>query len=249
MNSIQELTTKFLQIKEKGFVPNTRPNNQDGGIGNTLEDLLGIQENNLTQADFKDIEIKSQRLFSGSYITLFSKAPTHPKRANNYLRETFGEVRQEEHSDKKILYASIFAHRPSTVYDKYKMSLQINHNEQRLYLIVTDLNNKTLSNDIYWDFQTLQKATQKLKNLLLAFADTKNQDNQKYHRFTKAQLYLNFNFDNFLTELQNGSIMFDIRIGVYNSGKSYGKTHDHGSGFRIKKENFHLLYNTTQTIE
>lgn len=249
MNSIQELTDKFLQIKAKGFVPNTRPNNQDGGIGNTLEDLLEIKENNLTQADFKDIEIKSQRLFNSSYITLFSKAPTHPKRANNYLRETFGEVRQEEHSDKKILYASIFAHRPSTVYDKYKMSLQINHNEQRLYLIVTDLNNKTLSNDIYWDFKTLQRATQKLKNLLLAFADTQTQNNQKYHHFTKAQLYLNFNFDKFLIELQNGSIMFDIRIGVYNSGKSYGKTHDHGSGFRIKKENFHLLYNNTQTIE
>ena len=241
MNSIQELTDKFLQIKAKGFVPNTRPNNQDGGIGNTLEDLLEIRENNLTQADFKGIEIKSQRLFNSSYITLFSKAPTHPKLANNYLRETFGEVRQEEHSDKKILYASIFAHRPSTVYDKYKMSLQINHNEQRLYLIV--------SNDIYWDFQTLQRATQKLKNLLLAFADTQTQNNQKYHHFTKAQLYLNFNFDKFLTELQNGSIMFDIRIGVHNSGKSYGKTHDHGSGFRIKKENFHLLYNNTQTIE
>ena len=114
MDSIQELTAKFLQIKEKGFVPNTRPNNQDGGIGNTLEDLLGIQENNLTQADFKDIEIKSQRLFSGSYITLFSKAPTHPKRANNYLRETFGEVRQEEHSDKKnTLRLHI---RPSPIY-------------------------------------------------------------------------------------------------------------------------------------
>lgn len=249
MNSIQELTDKFLQIKAKGFVPNTRPNNKDGGIGNTLEDLLEIKENNLTQADFKDIEIKSQRLFNSSYITLFSKAPTHPKRANNYLRETFGEVRQEEHSDKKILYASIFAHRPSTVYDKYKMSLQINHNQQRLYLIVTDLNNNILSNDIYWDFQTLQRATQKLKNLLLAFADTQTQNNQKYHHFTKAQLYLNFNFDKFLTELQNGSIMFDIRIGVHNSGKSYGKTHDHGSGFRIKKENFHLLYNNTQTIE
>ena len=153
MNSIQELTDKFLQIKAKGFVPNTRPNNQDGGIGNTLEDLLEIKENNLTQADFKGIEIKSQRLFNSSYITLFSKAPTDPKRANNCLRETFGEVRQEEHSDKKILYASIFAHRPSTVYNKYKMSLQINHNEQRLYLIVTDLNNNILSNDIYWETQ------------------------------------------------------------------------------------------------
>ncbi len=27
--------------------------------------------------------------------------------------------------------------------------------------------------------------------------------------------------------------MVDIRIGVYNTGKNKGKTHDHGTGFRI----------------
>jgi len=36
--------------------------------------------------------------------------------------------------------------------------------------------------------------------------------------------------------------MFDIRIGVYHSGKSAGRTHDHGSGFRIKRENFNEIY-------
>lgn len=36
--------------------------------------------------------------------------------------------------------------------------------------------------------------------------------------------------------------MFDIKIGVHNSGKNIGKTHDHGSGFRIKRSNFQNLY-------
>jgi hypothetical protein len=36
--------------------------------------------------------------------------------------------------------------------------------------------------------------------------------------------------------------MFDIRIGVHNSGKNIGRTHDHGSGFRVKKENVSELF-------
>jgi hypothetical protein len=31
--------------------------------------------------------------------------------------------------------------------------------------------------------------------------------------------------------------MYDIRIGSYKTGSNYGKVHDHGSGFRVRKEN------------
>ena len=41
-----ELIAKLKEISAMGFVPNTRRGNA-GGIGNTLEDLLGIKENNL----------------------------------------------------------------------------------------------------------------------------------------------------------------------------------------------------------
>ncbi len=40
------LIEKLKDIKNMGWVPNARIGNS-GGIGNTLEDLLGIQENNL----------------------------------------------------------------------------------------------------------------------------------------------------------------------------------------------------------
>lgn len=36
--------------------------------------------------------------------------------------------------------------------------------------------------------------------------------------------------------------MYDIRYGAYKSGKLKGKLHNHGSGFRVKKENFKDLY-------
>jgi hypothetical protein len=53
---------------------------------------------------------------------------------------------------------------------------------------------------------------------------------------------LDIDFNEFLKILESGSIQFDIRIGVYKSGKNYGKPHDHGSGFRIKKESLYGLY-------
>lgn len=41
-----QLILELRKIKEMGWIKNTRPGNV-GGIGNTLEDLLGIKENNL----------------------------------------------------------------------------------------------------------------------------------------------------------------------------------------------------------
>jgi len=40
------LIAKLKEISAMGFVPNRRKGNH-GGVGNTLEDLLGIKENNL----------------------------------------------------------------------------------------------------------------------------------------------------------------------------------------------------------
>ena len=50
------------------------------------------------------------------------------------------------------------------------------------------------------------------------------------------------NFDKFLKAVVDGKIMLDIRIGVYKSGQHFGKTHDHGTGFRIKESDLEYLY-------
>jgi hypothetical protein len=247
MKNLVKLKKEFNRIKKMGFVECTRPNNNDGGIGNTFEDLLGVAENNKKEADFKGFEVKSKRLFNSSYVSLFTKSPDDPKRANSYLRENFGEIRDENHLDKKKLYASVFGHRDSTVYLKYKMKLNVDRQNNKLDLVIKDLKNKKLAT-VSWNFATLVKASIKMKDLLLVFADTKTVNKKNQYHFTNGEIYKDFDFDKFLTEIEKGAIMFDIRIGVYNSGKSYGKTHDHGSGFRVKAQNLKNLYNTYEKI-
>ena len=71
----QALITKFKEISAMGFIPNARKDNH-GGIGNTLEDLLGIEENNLPIPNAAEWELKAQRLNSTSLTTLFHMEPS-----------------------------------------------------------------------------------------------------------------------------------------------------------------------------
>ena len=43
--------------------------------------------------------------------------------------------------------------------------------------------------------------------------------------------------------------MFDIRMGSYKTGRMKGKPHDHGSGFRVKRENLKDLFDTYIEID
>ena len=42
----ETLIEELKKVRDKGWIKNARPGNV-GGVGNTLEDLLGIEENNL----------------------------------------------------------------------------------------------------------------------------------------------------------------------------------------------------------
>ena len=58
-----------------GWIKNLRPGNA-GGVGNTLEDLLGIKENNLPIPNSAEWELKCQRLNTTSLTTLFHMEPS-----------------------------------------------------------------------------------------------------------------------------------------------------------------------------
>jgi hypothetical protein len=70
-----QLILKFKKIKEMGWIKNTRSGNA-GGIGNTLEDLLGIKENNLPIPNTAEWELKTQRAKTSSLTTLFHMEPS-----------------------------------------------------------------------------------------------------------------------------------------------------------------------------
>ena len=71
--------------------------------------------------------------------------------------------------------------------------------------------------------------------------------NEEFH-FIEAYEVSGFDYDAFITLLETGKIYVDLRIGQYHSGKNKGKTHDHGTGFRIREIDQPLLFKVQNRI-
>lgn len=239
--NINELLTLFIKISTMGWQKSNRKNNT--GIGKTFEDLLGKDEDNLNDPDFKGIEIKTHRSKSGSYSTLFTASPDGPVRSENTrLRETYGSIDLE--SGLKILHSSIFANRLTNFFNTLYFQIEVNRKDEKIYLLIFNDNKELIEKITYWKFDSLKsKLEKKLK--ILAYVESKNKyiNNEEYFKYEKMTFYKFKDFDKFLELVENGTIMLDIRVGVYKSGANRGKTHDHGTAFRIKESDLDKLYN------
>ncbi len=71
----ENLIEALIDIRNRGWIKTNRAGN-DGGVGNTLEDLLGIEENNLPIPNAAEWELKAQRSDSASLTTLFHMEPS-----------------------------------------------------------------------------------------------------------------------------------------------------------------------------
>ena len=236
-----KIIAEFNRIKDLGFIKSNRVNTNSGSIGNTFEDYLGVKENNLRDPDFEGFEVKSQRKFAGSKVSLFTKSPTNPKNANSYLKETFGRG-DSKFPTLKALHASVFGNRWSLVYNAYKMKMVVNRECERVELLITSINDEILSDNVYWSFEDLKSALNKMSSLFVVVASHRKEGDIEYFHYNSATVYHNLDFDKFLKVLEDGFIMFDIRIGVFKTGKYIGKPHDHGSGFRLNRDIISQLY-------
>lgn len=87
IETLNDFIREYQKICQMGWIKTHRSG--PTGIGKTLEDLLGIVENNIDGPDFGDYELKSCRLNSNSMLTIFTKTP-QPQGAANTPRMTFG---------------------------------------------------------------------------------------------------------------------------------------------------------------
>ncbi len=249
MKNKEIIVRRFKAVKKLGFVKSRRRSNT--GIGKTFEDLMGVSENNSPAPDMKGYEIKSHRAAAQSYVTLFTKCPSFPKGANTYLKDKYG-VSYDKNPKLKRLHTSLFADKANSYAKKYAFKLLNNKKEKCVYIAVYSLRTKKLLDySCGYTYDDLERVLKKkLKSLFYVSADTKKDSKGvEYFHFKKAEIYENPSFRKFLNMLDKGLIMYDIRIGSYQSEKNIGKAHDHGSGFRILEKNLSKLYSDHETIQ
>lgn len=243
VNALEKFKEDFEKVKKAGFIESHRTNNT--GIGKTFEDLVNVVENNKQDVDYlNELELKSSRELSNSMVTLFTKSPSHPPQANTILRLKFGK----DEDGSKILHTTIPGDKFNTFLEKYGFKLEINEKEKKIYILIKDLRNDTTIDFIcYYTFEDLKKIIEKkCKNIVFVTAKIKEENGKEFFHFEKAILLTGLTFDNFLKAIKEGDIFYDIRIGVYGAGKNKGKTHDHGSGFRIRKNKIVQIFNVSE---
>ena len=234
---IDLVRNEFNRIKSLGFIISDKPDaKNDGVVGNTFETAVGVKENNLREADWRGWEFKTQRQFTKSASSLFTSKPDYPLGGDEYMRQNWGvNDPSGEYPHIKVFRTSIYANRWATVYEKYKMKLEVDEDNEKLKIILCDLNEEVIDNSVYWSFDTLRSASKKLKNTLVLKAEEALINNKVHFKYISAKAYVNFNFNALIELIKNGEARYDNRLGIYRSGKNKGKKHNHGGGIRLVK--------------
>lgn len=234
MKGYNEIVEKLKVIKKKGYIKTHRAGNT--GIGKTLEDLLGIKENNIPGPNATFIELKSARKNVSSMLTLFTKSPL-PKKVNSVLLQKYGYLSTRGNKRKK-LHTTVNAKEFNKL--KGKSGFKIAIKNKKVNLITPK--NEVLG---YWNKEILKKSFErKLPKLLYVKAETKGMGSYEEFWFNEFWLLSSFNFDNFLKLLKKGIILVDIRIGQYPNGRP----HDHGTGFRVFPDKLDLCFKYRKKI-
>jgi len=254
----QALIKKLKQIVAMGWVSNARKGNQ-GGIGNTLEDLLGIEENNLPIPNASEWELKTQRIGSSSLTTLFHCEPS--PRAIRFVPQILLPKYGWAHQDDGKKYPKGEMSFRQTIHGQSHsdrgFKVIIDHRERKILVSFNarnvDIRHKSwlesvkkraglaeLNPQPYWGLADLEhKAGTKLLNTFYVQAEVKIERKKEFCRYVKVMMLQKFNFEGFLKSLEEGTILidFDARTG-----------HNHGTKFRMRQNSLPALYGETVVI-
>jgi len=254
-----ELIRKLTEIRDMGWIENRRPGNA-GGIGNTLEDLLGISENNLAIANSGEWELKTHSRDSTSLTTLFHSEPS-PRNLRfvpsillpkyGWKQDGAGELYPaDEMSFRQTLNGISRTDRGfGIIVDRKECKISISfdyrsvsprHNEwlRSVERRVGNLNE--LDPQPYWGIDDLyHTAATKLLNCFYIVAERKKESGTYYYLYKEIKMLRNFDREKFLRGIEKGLVLidFDARSG-----------HNHGTKFRVKENMIPELYAYTLDI-
>ena len=243
------LIIALQKIRDIGWIATGRKNN-DGGVGNTLEDLLGIEENNLPIPNAAEWELKAQKKDTSSLVTLFHMEPS--PRAYKFVplillpvfgwrhKEAGTRYPQGEKSFRQTINAKTYSNRGFTVkVDRNNKKVLIDFSLEFIDLQAhtewaNNLRYDELKTQPYWGFDDLfYKAGTKLHNCFFMLAESKKIDGILHFHYQEIFVLKTLDIEKFINAIENGDVYidFDARTG-----------HNHGTKFRLKREALINLY-------
>lgn len=247
----ESLISELKTIRARGWILSGRPGN-DGAVGNTLEDLLGIEENNLPIPNAAEWELKAQRENTNSLTTLFHMEPSPRalKFVPSILLPIYGwqhekagsKYPQSEMSFRQTICVGSVSNRGFSVkVDNVERKIMIHFDCSKIDACHLSWQNgviakggEVLIHQPYWGFEDLfHKAGIKLHNCFFIRAQSKVEDGKEYFLFKDILMLKRFSLEKFIAAIESGDVYidFDARTG-----------HNHGTKFRIRDRRVPDLY-------
>lgn len=248
------LREELESIARRGWIPShklTRNARNDGAVGNLLEELLGIEENNLPLPNANEWELKVQRKNTSSLLTLkhIEPSPRSCRFVPQVLLPMFGWVHKEagkKYPASEMTFRGTFSAKDYTVrgfriaitdsqlqleFNPDKVSSDLSHWRDT---VLQHGGDKHLDPRPYWGLSDLEREIgSKLNNTFYVIAENKVVDNHEFFRYSKCLMLSGVSIDGFVECLKDGVayIDFDARTG-----------HNHGTKFRIRSNALPRLY-------
>lgn len=258
---IEAVREVFLQGWHKS-VKETYDARNDGAVGNTLEMLLGIEENNLPIPNASEWELKGQRSRTSSLITLkhVEPSPTAVGIVPNLLLPYYGWKHKQagkkypptEMSFRSTTSATDYTSRGFIIVaDKKQQKLRFVFNSTKanisnpevaswLRTVEGRVGLDPLEPEPYWGFEDLKYVIgSKIRNCFYVVADSKVEASREFFLYRELHVLSGFSFERFIRCIEDGAILvdFDARTG-----------HNHGTKFRIKQGHWRDLYSDVRRV-
>ena len=248
----EQMAEELLRVRGQGWIESRRPLNS-GGIGNTIDHLLGLSENNLPIADTAEWELKTHRAGSSSLITLFHMEPLPRSVVPRQLLPKHGwpdaQDRLNELSFRQTLVATGFTDRGFQIaldeaQERLRLVFQYAAVQERHRDWLTVVGQRAgwgpLNPEPHWSVRDVaRKVSTKMLNSFYVVADTRQTDDGESFRITSISILEEFNTDGFLTAVRVGGIYVDFDARTH---------HNHGTKFRLRKDALPTLYRYVDEI-
>ena len=240
IDGIDDLIEAFAWVRDQGFVPaiSSGPHS----VGTTLERMLNHDLDALPLKDWKDTEMKAQRIRTQSPTTLFTKEPRWAEGWNS----------------KRLLVENGY---PDN--DGHEFALRINlytHEFHGLHLESFDEEMRLIQSGTgsvvgHWDADSLEKGFEKIRDITYINAESRKAGGKEYFHyisFKRFKLKEDLSAIDILSEIEHGALDLELRMYLcadhehcWKYGRKAGQVRNHGTAFRCLPRKLKEIFEIT----
>ena len=227
---LSEVHRTLREIYKERWIPTLRRGAT--GVGFTLEQRLGLTENNLEISDLGQVELKARRRNTHSMLTLFTLDRGAWQVSQRDLVRTYGTPSEDGRTN---LYHTVSCLRNSSPFILTTTQDAVTLNSSG----VTQLANWSLS-------EVSRRFNDKIRHTLLITAESKTEANTEWFWYRRAELFTSTVTPTILRHLfSEGVLCIDVRMHL----KRSGTVRNHGTAFRIPEVRFGDLFGRRVVID